>query len=76
MLYPLKGQITGSDYIACLFSESIGFHGKISLITLNCIFVLRNIVRVALAALTIEENSGDKENSENTNAQQSSGEFP
>ncbi|CAH0688475.1 unnamed protein product [Chilo suppressalis] len=33
----------------------------------------KNIVRVALAALSIEENSGDKENSENCNAQQSSG---
>ncbi|KAL0859319.1 hypothetical protein ABMA27_011121 [Loxostege sticticalis] len=34
----------------------------------------KNIVRVALAALTIEENSGDKENSENaSNAHQSSG---
>ncbi|XP_053621346.1 CLIP-associating protein isoform X2 [Plodia interpunctella] len=34
----------------------------------------KNIVRVALAALSIEENSGDKENTENvSNAQQSSG---
>ncbi|XP_063835582.1 uncharacterized protein LOC135084773 [Ostrinia nubilalis] len=34
----------------------------------------KNIVRVALAALTIEEGSGDKENTENaSNAQQSSG---
>ncbi|XP_049882539.1 CLIP-associating protein isoform X2 [Pectinophora gossypiella] len=34
----------------------------------------KNIVRVALAALSIEESSGDKENSENaSNAQQSSG---
>ncbi|CAH2056542.1 unnamed protein product, partial [Iphiclides podalirius] len=34
----------------------------------------KNIVRVALAALSIEDNSGDKENSENaSNAQQSSG---
>ncbi|XP_075988016.1 CLIP-associating protein isoform X2 [Anticarsia gemmatalis] len=34
----------------------------------------KNIVRVALAALSIEENTGDKENTENaTNAQQTSG---
>ncbi|CAB3237351.1 unnamed protein product [Arctia plantaginis] len=34
----------------------------------------KNIVRVALAALSMEENSGDKENTENaTNAQQTSG---
>lgn len=34
----------------------------------------RNIVRVALAALSIDENAADKENTENaTNAQQTSG---
>lgn len=37
--------------------------------------VSRNIVRVALAALSVEENAADKENAENATNAQSSGKY-